>query len=472
MAVVHEVIIIGAGIAGLAAAAKLAPRFSRNDVLILEGSSRIGGRLRSEHWENADVCIERGANWVHGPSESNPIYRLAAAGGLEGHLDDRDELCHVRCAATGKAFDQQAQERSQAFDIAFEHLSQLATNETSDFGCAAGLRAGGWVPKTPLDDAIEWLKFDFEYSSDPSEASAFHNVREEHTRTDFGEDSFLITDRRGFDTLAHSLAESALAAGTQIHHDTIVSVIDASTADEDGYVTLHVAGSHGTHRAKRVIVTASVGVLQSGLIQFTPELPLPLLRDLHSIRQALYLKVFAAWPRPWWRQGLDAEGSEGVAPELGADHTLLVSQNRRGVWPLLTVVTEGDAEGDGSAAVLCATLVGQEAWAMENSTDDEVAASLHATLVSAFPSTRVPLPYAHRVCRWGTDPLFRGAYSFLPTGALPDGWQHLQAPLYSGKVWLAGEAIHERYSGYLHGAFLSGEDVATRIIASLDCIDS
>ena len=66
MAVVHEVIIIGAGIAGLAAAAKLAPRFSRNDVLILEGSSRIGGRLRSEHWENADVCIERGANWVHG----------------------------------------------------------------------------------------------------------------------------------------------------------------------------------------------------------------------------------------------------------------------------------------------------------------------------------------------------------------------------------------------------------------------
>ena len=105
---------------------------------------------------------------------------------------------------------------------------------------------------------------------------------------------------------------------------------------------------------------------------------------------------------------------------------------------------------------------------MERRTDEEVATSRHATHCAAFPSAEVPPPAVVRVCRWATQPLFRGAYSFLPTGSLPNGWNHLQQPMHGGRVWLAGEAIHERYSGYLHGALLSGREVAARVHASLN----
>ena len=82
----------------------------------------------------------------------------------------------------------------------------------------------------------------------------------------------------------------------------------------------------------------------------------------------------------------------------------------------------------------------------------------------------VPEPDAVKVCRWDTDPLFRGAYSFLPVGSLPDGFAALQEPIGqpdAGRIWLAGEACHSRYSGYLQGAYMSGEEVALKVAHEL-----
>ena len=79
----------------------------------------------------------------------------------------------------------------------------------------------------------------------------------------------------------------------------------------------------------------------------------------------------------------------------------------------------------------------------------------------------VPDPRAARLSRWGSDELFRGAYSLLPVGAPRDIFAALQAPACEGRLWLAGEAVHARYSGYLQGAYLSGEEVGGRVAASL-----
>ena len=73
----YDVIIIGAGISGLAAANNLI--LNGFNVLILEGRERIGGRIHSESFANA--IIDLGASWIHGVEE-NPITRLAKKHGI------------------------------------------------------------------------------------------------------------------------------------------------------------------------------------------------------------------------------------------------------------------------------------------------------------------------------------------------------------------------------------------------------
>lgn len=68
-----DVIIIGAGVSGLRAAANLDAMGIT--YLILEGSDRIGGRLKSYDFKG--TTIELGANWVHGATDANPLYDIA-----------------------------------------------------------------------------------------------------------------------------------------------------------------------------------------------------------------------------------------------------------------------------------------------------------------------------------------------------------------------------------------------------------
>ena len=79
-------IIIGAGVSGLAAADKLQQRGVT--YLILEGSDRVGGRMSSLSWQG--TTIELGANWVTGCDSANPIYQLAIEElNLQGSEDER-----------------------------------------------------------------------------------------------------------------------------------------------------------------------------------------------------------------------------------------------------------------------------------------------------------------------------------------------------------------------------------------------
>lgn len=68
-----DVIVVGAGVAGLAAARDLSRRGLR--VIVLEASDMIGGRVRTTYqWKDVGA-LELGANWVHGNGKRNPIAR-------------------------------------------------------------------------------------------------------------------------------------------------------------------------------------------------------------------------------------------------------------------------------------------------------------------------------------------------------------------------------------------------------------
>ncbi|XP_028369937.1 peroxisomal N(1)-acetyl-spermine/spermidine oxidase isoform X2 [Phyllostomus discolor] len=84
-----RVLVVGGGIAGLGAAQRLCGHPAFPHVRVLEATARAGGRIRSER--SFGGVVEIGAHWIHGPSQGNPVFQLAAKHGLLGHQELSEE---------------------------------------------------------------------------------------------------------------------------------------------------------------------------------------------------------------------------------------------------------------------------------------------------------------------------------------------------------------------------------------------
>ena len=129
----------------------------------------------------------------------------------------------------------------------------------------------------------------------------------------------------------------------------------------------------------------------------------------------------------------------------------------------------GSSSPGGQHNAATAWIAGPEALAMERRTDAELAADV-AVLLNSFPAARSQLPAAERVVRsrWGTDPLTRGSYSYIAAASGVDDVAALGAPVPAvGRPVLlfAGEATHASHFGTAHGAFISGEREADRLLS-------
>ena len=82
-----SVIVIGAGISGLAAAKKL--NESGFSVTVLEAQDRVGGRLRTNR--SLGVAFDEGASWIHG-IDGNPITALAEQAGMKTAFSDDESI--------------------------------------------------------------------------------------------------------------------------------------------------------------------------------------------------------------------------------------------------------------------------------------------------------------------------------------------------------------------------------------------
>ena len=98
---------------------------------------------------------------------------------------------------------------------------------------------------------------------------------------------------------------------------------------------------------------------------------------------------------------------------------------------------------------------------IERLTNDEVQQEVMDKLRSVYINSIIPEPINFRMSRYSKLPLYRGAWSIWPPGYTMDSFHALQAPV--GHVYFAGEHTHFPYYGYLHGAYLSGEEVVDKL---------
>ena len=103
-----------------------------------------------------------------------------------------------------------------------------------------------------------------------------------------------------------------------------------------------------------------------------------------------------------------------------------------------------------------------QAGRLEGLGDDAVVAEALGAFRAAI-GPQVPAPSDAVVTRWGEDPYALGAYSFMAVGATPADRDALGAPV-SARLILAGEAANSRYPSTVHGAWMSGEAAADRLL--------
>ncbi|WP_255467517.1 NAD(P)/FAD-dependent oxidoreductase [Roseomonas sp. HF4] len=406
-----DVLIVGAGCAGIAAARELAMR--GRTCIVLEGGPRVGGRAFAES-ASLGLPFDHGASWLHQAGE-NPLTPLARALGLD--LLDHDALRDRRLFAHGRmATAAERQAFAAAEDAFWMAVETAARDGGTDRPAASAAPRGG-----PWDATVAHWE-----GSQICAAELARMSLHDFAATALDGPNLIL--RYGVGGLVARLAE-----GLPIR---LGARVDRLRWGPRGVVA---QGTFGAVAARAAIVTASTGVLAAGGIAFDPPLPGPTAAAIHALPLGLLTKVaFRA----------DHPDAPGLPPFASLRRAVAGDGDRPMSWISRLF-------GDPLMVAFCG---GARAWEMAGDAAlAEAEARAEAALV--FGSRAAAALGRATVTRWAEDPLFRGAYSHAVPGA-QGARRVLAAPLADGRLHFAGEACHPRFAATVAGAWLSGVEAA------------
>ncbi|XP_057248728.1 polyamine oxidase 1 isoform X1 [Beta vulgaris subsp. vulgaris] len=432
-----SVIIIGAGISGISAAKQLADN-GVEDIVILEASDRIGGRIRKETFSG--VNVELGAGWIAGVGgkESNPVWELANRAGLRTCFSDYSNARYNIYDRGGKIFSSEiaADSYKKAVDSAIERLSNEADNTFEPPNS----------PKTPIELAIDFILHDFEMAE----------VEPISTYVDFGEREFLVADERGYEYLLYKMAETFLLTSDGEILDNRLKLNKVAREIQNSRSGVTVKTEDGCiYEASYLILSVSIGVLQSDLITFRPPLPVRILlfncrwktEAIDKCDVMVYTKIFLKFPCKFWPSGPDKE-------------FFIYAHERRGYY---TFWQHMDSAYPGSN-ILVVTLTNGESKRVEAQLDEETLKEAMEVLRDMFGSD-IPDATDILVPRWWNNRFQRGSYSNYPIISNNQLVQEIKTPV--GRIFFSGEHTSERFNGYVHGGYLAGIDSANTLLEEM-----
>jgi monoamine oxidase len=405
------ILIIGAGVAGLAAATSL--RGSGHDVVLVEAAARIGGRAHTTRI--GAHAFDHGATWLH-DADRNPLATLATA--LGEPLLDADATRRRRVLVDGRpATEAELRHRMDTW----EKVDALASAAPDDIPYASAIDAMRHDPWTATIEAWEACQI---AAADPR---------------DFGVHDWKLNALEG-----RNLAlPQGIGAFVRDRMGALAGPVTLATPvtaiDWRGPILAETA--RGTLRASACIITVSTSALRN--IRFTPALPV----SLDGLPMGLLTKIAF---RATGTDRLDLSPDESVSQRVERDEAPLSLM----AWP----------RGSDHVSVF---LGGPAAWALSQEGPAATVDFVRTRLRSWF-GTRADTALGDPVWTdWSRDPCHLGSYAYARPGHLQDRAK-LGEPLLDGRLVIAGEACRmDGLAGTVAGAWLDGERAAATVAAAL-----
>jgi monoamine oxidase len=406
-----DVVIVGAGAAGIAAARRIAA--AGRHYVLLEAADHVGGRCITDTRSFA-VPFDRGAHWIHMP-DLNPITKLGPHRGLEVYPAPSSQKVRIgrRYAREGELEDfltTQVRANRAIADAA----------RKGDIPCEQAMPndLGDWRP------AVEFVLGPYGCGKELAQVSTVDFARSAERDVD----AFC---RQGFGALL-----AALAGGIAVELSTPVKTIDTTR-------NVAVATPKGTINARAAIVTVSTNVIASGGIKFTPELPHRQVDTFGRLSLGSYDHI-----------ALDLVGNP-----LGLESDDLVFEKSVDTH---TAALVANVSGTSLCLVEVAGAFGRDLSAHGDAAMVDFAGEWLARLYGAEVKKAIGRSAA---TRWNSQPLTLGAFS----AAVPGGQaaRRLMMEPVGDALWFAGEAAHETLWGTVGGAWESGERAADAVLRKL-----
>jgi monoamine oxidase len=402
-----DVVVVGAGAAGLAAVNRLAA--AGLSVIALEARERIGGRAQTV-LAAPSLPVDLGCGWLHS-ADRNPLVAPISAAGF---TIDRTPPAWERQAGDQDFPPQDQRAFSAAFE-AFEDRLEAAARAGADRPAAELFEPGGrW---NPLIDAV----------------SSYYNGAEYDRVSVLDYAAYEDTNVNWRVAEGYGAAIAALADLSRIVTGCAVGAIHREGRE------LRLDTARGTVGARAVVVALPTPLIREGL--FSPGLP-EKYAAAEGVPLGLADKCFLAMARP---EALPADHhlfGRTDRTETGSYHTRPFGRPYIEVFLGGRLARHLEDEGPGAMA----------AFALEE---------LKALMGADFAATLTPLGET----AWASDPFSRGAYSHALPGRAGD--RAVLARPVDGRLFFAGEATHARQYSTAHGAWLSGVRAAEEAIAAL-----
>ncbi|KAB1271651.1 Peroxisomal N-acetyl-spermine/spermidine oxidase [Camelus dromedarius] len=487
-----RVLVVGGGIAGLGAAQRLSRHPAFSHLRVLEATARAGGRIRSE--SSFGGVVEVGAHWIHGPSQGNPVFQLAAEFGLLGkkELSEENQLIetggHVGLPSVTYT--------SSGGSVSPELVAEMAglfyglIDQTRDFLHATENpvpSVGEFLKKRIHQRMACWTEDEKTKKLKLAILNSLFNleccVSGTHSMdlvalAPFGEYTVLpgldCTFAGGYQGLTSRMMAS-LPEDVMVFNKPVKTVhwngsFQEASAPGETFPVLVECEDGDCFPAHHVVVTVPLGFLKEHLDSFfEPPLPSEKAEATRKIGFGTNNKIFLEFEEPFWQPDCQYIQLvwEDTSPLEDATLKLQDAWFKKLIGFLVLPAFK-------SAHVLCGFIAGLESEFMETLSDEDVLLSLTQVLRRVTGNPQLPAPRSVLRSRWHSAPYTRGSYSYVAVGSSGDDIDLLAQPLPAdGKeaqpqVLFAGEATHRTFYSTTHGALLSGWREADRLIALQD----